>query len=161
MIDASAGVVLPPKEKSALPPTTACIVGAWFGNGPSHSTLMPSLASSLSNSPRSFAMRLRPERPQVSRTTSVVRPVAARAPAPRSSPAIAPRPKAAAPRKLRRDDEKSDILKPFRKNSGSNVRGDAKLGEQIATRNRSGRIGPVFKRNGAMAHHEDAIRKHD
>jgi hypothetical protein len=28
---ASAGVVLPPKPKSALPPTTAWIVGAWFG----------------------------------------------------------------------------------------------------------------------------------
>jgi len=34
MMAASAGVVLPPKLKSALPPVTACRVGAWFGKGP-------------------------------------------------------------------------------------------------------------------------------
>ena len=37
MIDAKAGVVLPPKLKSALPPVTAWMDGAWFGNGPTHS----------------------------------------------------------------------------------------------------------------------------
>src|SRR6202044_2042392 len=78
-------------------------------NGPSHSTLMPSLASSLLNSPRSLATRLRPLRPQVSRTRSVGRPFADQALWPKSRPARPPAPNVAAPKKRRRDDEKSDI----------------------------------------------------
>src|SRR5580692_11719156 len=112
MIAANAGVVLPPNEKSALPPVTACKVGAWLGNGPSHATLMPSLARTFSNSPRSLAMRLRPLRLQVRRTVSVARPVADHAGWLTSSPARAPIPNVAAPRKPRRDGlpkEKSDI----------------------------------------------------
>src|SRR6478672_9424354 len=41
----SAGVLLPPKLKSAVPPTTAWSVGAWLGKGPTHSTSMPWEAS--------------------------------------------------------------------------------------------------------------------
>src|ERR1700759_936230 len=108
MVAASAGAVLPPKEKSALPPVTACKVGAWFGKGPSHSTLIPSLASSFSNSPRSLATRLRPLRPQVRRTRSVARPVADRALLLKPAAANAPAPRAAAPRKRRRDSGKDD-----------------------------------------------------
>src|SRR6204780_3371756 len=134
MIAASAGVVLPPKLKSALPPTTACMVGAWFGNGPSHSTLMSSLASSFSNSPRSLATRLRPPRPQVRRTRSVVRPPADQALSPNSSPARAPMPKAAVPKKRRRDDVKSGIALILQMSLGQDVRSHAKFGQQIATR---------------------------
>ena len=93
MIAASAGVVLPPKLKSALPPVTACMVGAWLGKGPSHSTLMLSLARVFSNSPRSLAIRFNPPRPQVRRTVSVFRPLGcARAGPGRATakPAIAP-----------------------------------------------------------------------
>src|SRR3984957_10600404 len=166
MSAASAGVVLPPKLKSALPPTTACMEGAWFGKGPSHSTLMPSLASSLSNSPRSLATRLRPLRPQVRRTRSVVRPAADRA---LSSPARAPMPNAAAPRKRRRDDEKSDItqvLIPLNLSSG--VGNDTKFGQKIAARDRSrtgsldsGSPGLMLERDRAVAHHEDTVGERD
>src|SRR3984957_2316365 len=163
----SAAVVLPPKLKSALPPTTACMVGAWFGKVPSHSTLMPSLASRFSNSPRSLATRLRPLRPQVRRTRSVVRPVADRA---LSSPASAPMPNAAAPRKRRRDaekdDEKSDItqvLIPL--NLSSDVGNDAKFGQKIAARDRSrtdsGSPGLMLERDRAVAHHEDTVGERD
>src|SRR6185312_8221635 len=74
---------------------------------------MPSLASTFSNSPRSLAIRLRPLRPQVRRTVSVVRPGAAWANSLIFMPASAPMPKAAEPRKLRRDGlaiDESDIF---------------------------------------------------
>ena len=73
-IAASAGVVLPPKPKSALPPVTACSEGAWLGKGPIHSTLMPSRASCFAKSPRTLASSGRPPRPQPRRTVSVLRP---------------------------------------------------------------------------------------
>src|ERR1700761_4225399 len=167
MIAASAGVVLPPKLKSALPPVTACKVGAWFGNGPSHSTLMPSLASSLSNSPRSLAIMLRPLRPQVMRTRSVVQPVAARAGSPRSRPPRAPMPAAAVPRKRRRDrwlNEKSDICVIL---PGIFLRGGldgehAKFGKQCSSFNGCGAVRlAMLEGDGTVAHHQDAVGQRD
>src|SRR6185369_12911274 len=168
MMAASAGVVLPPKLKSALPPVTACSVGAWFGNGPSHSTLIPSLARSFSNSPRSLAIRLRPLRPQVRRTVSVTRPVAACRLSEMLNPARAPMPAAAPPRKCRRVgfvNEKSDMKRSFQGNSRrGGIRGDdAELGQQFGARDCRGSLAPrlVFKGDLAIPHNQDAVGERD
>src|SRR5438874_8158797 len=166
MMAASAGVVLPPKLKSALPPVTACSVGAWFGNGPSHSTLMPSFASSFSNSPRSLAIRLRPLRPQVRRTLSVVRPSADKAFPETPMPARAPTPAAAVPRKRRRVGcEKSVMAQSLPRSSGSDGRrrNDAEFGEQFCAQYWGGAVtlGAMLEGNPAFSHHQDAIGQRD
>src|ERR1700742_3094984 len=165
MIAASAGVVLPPKEKSALSPVTACKVGAWFGNGPSHSTLMPSFASTFSNSPRSLAIRLRPVSPQVRRTRSVVLPVVDRARSLMPRPARAPTPAAAVPRKRRRDglpNEERD-MSMILPETLCGMRGEhAEFGEKRASFDQGGVIRfAMFKGYGAAAHHQDSIGQRD
>ena len=56
----SAGVELPPKLKSAVLVATACRVGAWFGNGPTHSTSMPWSLRVFSKTPRVLGTEIAP-----------------------------------------------------------------------------------------------------
>src|ERR1700728_4395617 len=66
-IEARATVELPPKDRSALLPTTAWIDGAWLGNGPTQVTSMSWAARLLTNTPRFFAVGVTPFAEQTDR----------------------------------------------------------------------------------------------